>query len=268
MPAWSAALKRYAWAFLPLLGLGVVVGKQAVNVLEALGKEVLKRRADASVQLAAALAEDALVGRLLDEGVLEDVLELRVAGTLEHEFARLQTGERLVKSAVCLGHGREHTIEERTADDRGQAQDLLEVLVEAVDARHDHADQGVGQRDGCRPLGHAIAARGAVAHEAAEVDETAHDLLDEEGVALRFGEDEVTESGREIVEVDQVAHEGRALLRREWLQRDIRRAGLVVAGRELLQASERRVRLGPRYAAHHQWKFFDERQEVLQQGRR
>ena len=176
------------------------------------------------MQLAAALLQDALVGRLLNEGVLEDVLELGVAGALEHQLARLKAVEALVEFALRLRDRGQETVEEAAPDHRCQAQDLLEVLVEAVDARHDHPDQRVGQADGCRPLGDAIAARRAVAHEAAEIDEAAHDLLDEEGVALGLGEDEVAQPGREVIEADQVVDERLALCGRERLQRDLRRA--------------------------------------------
>ena len=79
--------------FLPVLGLGVVVGEQAVEILEAVSEERLDRGGHLAVQVAATLQEDALVGGLLHEGVLEDVLKFGIAGLLEHQFASLEGGE-------------------------------------------------------------------------------------------------------------------------------------------------------------------------------
>ena len=115
LPAWSPALKRYSWAFSQSSACRVVVGEEAVELLQTVGEEHFDRGRHLAVQLSAALQQDALVGRLLDQGVLEDVLELGVAGLLAHELARLKIGEVLVELPLRLGDGGQHPVEEAAA---------------------------------------------------------------------------------------------------------------------------------------------------------
>ena len=91
------------------------------------------------MELAPTGKQDALVRRLLDQGVLEDVLELGFASPLQYEVAGLQAGETVVEGPFGLSQGGEQAIEEAAADDRGQSENLLQLGVKAVDARHDHA---------------------------------------------------------------------------------------------------------------------------------
>ena len=49
--------------------------------------------------------QDALVGSLLDQGVLEDVLEFRVAGFFADELPSLEIGQALVELPVGFGDG-------------------------------------------------------------------------------------------------------------------------------------------------------------------
>ena len=69
-------LEEVLLSLLPEFRTGIMIGKDARELLEPVGEEGFYGGSDFSVKLVAFLQEDALVGRLLDEGVLEDVLEL------------------------------------------------------------------------------------------------------------------------------------------------------------------------------------------------
>ena len=70
------------------------------------------------MELSAGLKEDALVGRLLHQGVLEDVLEFGGAGPLPDELSFFEAGEVPVKCPFRFGHAVEHPVEEAPPDDR------------------------------------------------------------------------------------------------------------------------------------------------------
>ena len=72
-----ACLEEVLLGLLPEFRPGIMIGKDARELLEPVGEEGFYGGSDFSVKLMAFFQEDALVGRLLDEGVLEDVFELR-----------------------------------------------------------------------------------------------------------------------------------------------------------------------------------------------
>ena len=70
---------------------------------------------------------------------LKTYSSLGFASPLQDEVAGLQAGKTVVEGLVGLGEGGEQAIVEAAADDRGQSENLLQLGVKAVDARHDHA---------------------------------------------------------------------------------------------------------------------------------
>ena len=71
-----ASFEEIVLRLLPHFGLGVVMGKHAVELIETVREELLDALGYALMELASALDQDTRVRRLLDERVGEYVLEL------------------------------------------------------------------------------------------------------------------------------------------------------------------------------------------------
>ena len=188
-----AALPRVAQRARPQLAVQRVVGQPLDVLLETVGIEPLEGRHDASVQRAPLLGIDAAVGHVVGEGVLEGVLDLG-----ERSASRRGTrppaggGDRRASaSSRPAGDGAEHRERHVLADDGGDLEQRAETLVEAMRAGEDDLLHGVGHR-------HAVQAGGethgpvAGAADRAHLLERAHQLLDEERIALRLVEHEAS----------------------------------------------------------------------------
>ena len=88
------------------------------------------------MQLLAPLLEDRVVGNLLRERVLEDILDVRDRRLLVDEFTKLQIGEeafellfRVARDASC------ETEDELAAEDGKSLQERLLVVTQPIDTR-------------------------------------------------------------------------------------------------------------------------------------
>ena len=73
-----SCLEEVLLRLLPEFGPGVMIGKDARELLEPVGEERFYCSSDLAMELMTFLQQDALVCRLMDQGMLEDVLELGV----------------------------------------------------------------------------------------------------------------------------------------------------------------------------------------------
>ena len=108
----------------------------------------LDRLGDAAVDGAAALGQDAAVGRFLHQRVLEDVFQLGQLLPQADQLGVLELRQAAVHGVAGLGNRLQDAQEEAAADHRGELQHTLHAFLEPVDARHDHALDGVGKRQG------------------------------------------------------------------------------------------------------------------------
>jgi len=170
--------------FVPHLAPQRVMG-QTLDVLgEALGMQALHGVDDAGMQVTATLVQQAAVGDLLGERVLERVFGIGEQTALVQEFGGGETPQhaRNVRLAE-IGHRAEQLERHVFAHDGSGLQETLLVRRQPVDASgQDRLDRG-GHRDGLERLGQAIGP--ALAGERARLDERADGLLEEQRVALR-----------------------------------------------------------------------------------
>ena len=126
---------------------GVVVGEHLVELLQPVGIELFYGPADLPVDLLSPGEEEAVVGHLLGEGVLEDILELGEEPLLVDELQALEVEEVGLQLFLHLRDGLEDTEGELPADDGGDVHDPFQALVEAVDTGGDDPLDGVGDLD-------------------------------------------------------------------------------------------------------------------------
>jgi hypothetical protein len=103
------------------------------------------------MQGAAPLAQQAVVGHVLDDRVLEDVGGLRQEALLVDELERLQLAQHRVH---LLAHARDpaqRADQELSPDDRGELHRPLALLAEPVEAGHDDVVDGAGDAPRRRP---------------------------------------------------------------------------------------------------------------------
>ena len=113
-----AGLAEVLEGLVPALAAQEVAAEDALELAEPAGVELLHRLADAGMELAALRREEALVGDLLGQRVLEDVLELRGAAELPDELLPLEVGE-VGLEALGIGQSLEDAVGEDPPDDRG-----------------------------------------------------------------------------------------------------------------------------------------------------
>ena len=165
---------------LPQLPAQGVVGQPLDLLGEALGREPLDGLDDAGVQGAPPLLEQALVGHLVGERVLERVLEVGEEARLVEELGGLEVREpargarpparRRWPGAAANGHV--------LADDRGGLEQALVLGRQAVDARgQDRLHRG---RDLDRSTGLRQPVGAALADQRPGLDQRPHALLEEE----------------------------------------------------------------------------------------
>ncbi len=191
---------------LPVASVLEMVGELLRVVGEAVGVDLLDGEPHRAVQLPASLLEQALVGHVLDEGVLEDVGRLGRQRELVDDLELLELGQELGEPLGEPGHPLEEPAEELTPDDRRELHGPLAVLAEPVQARHDDALDGVGHVQGARAFRDPIAI--ALAPQDPEVEQGLGDLLDEQGHAVRLLQQGRAEGGRQLGRPEQVPGHG------------------------------------------------------------
>ncbi len=128
------------------------------------------------------------VGHLLGERMLERVLELLSTSADADDVRRLERQECPVEGAIRCGHPSEDAVEELPPDDGCFAHDALLVLGEAIDAGGEDSSNSGGDRFAERAPQFP---RPLATVERSSLEEAARQLLDEEGVAICAGDDEV-----------------------------------------------------------------------------
>src|SRR3990172_666671 len=121
-----------------------VVGQPFHMLDQAVGKESLNRLDDPRVEGPAPLLEQAPVGHLVGEGVLEGVLEVGKEARLVEELARLEMAETPAKLLLRkLGDHLEEGKRYILAHDRGSLEQPLVLGRQAIDpGRKDRLDRG------------------------------------------------------------------------------------------------------------------------------
>ena len=141
--------------------------------------------------------QQGVVGHVLDEGVLEHIRQFGEETPLVDQFKRLEFLERGLGVGPQLGQAVEETTREFASDDRGELEEPLRGVGEAVDAGHndvldgvrnDHLLDGPGQDRLLSGL-----ANGPY------VLQRFHDLLHKEGIPLRALGDQALECCRETL---------------------------------------------------------------------
>ena len=176
-----------------------VVGEQRERVVGRVGAALEPDRRLA-MQAPPLAADDRAVDGLLDQDVLEAKLGLRPAAALAQQVEPLQLAERLAQLLLAAGDAGEQREAEVAAEHRRRGQRLAALGGEAVDAREDHlldrrrhVDRDV--------VVEAPAGRGQL--QRAGVDERAHELLEEERVALGLREQPPLEVGGQRALADE-----------------------------------------------------------------
>src|SRR5262249_61640057 len=103
---------------------------------EPIGIELFDRAADRAMQLLPALDEQALVGDVLNDGVLEDVSWLRQEPLLVDDLEGFQLLKESLQFARAPCDPFQQATEELATDHRGELHGPLAVLAEPVPARH------------------------------------------------------------------------------------------------------------------------------------
>ena len=261
-----ARLEQVVLRSFPALGAGEVIREHAVELLEACCEEPLDRLAGEGVQLPSALQQDALVGRVVDQRVLEDVLELGRARALTDEVEVPELGERDIEGLRFLREGAEQAVEERAADDRGELEHALDVVVEPIDVRDEQPLHGVRDRDPVEGIRRTPLATLLVEHDRAEIEEHADDLFDEEGIALCLFDYDRIHVRRDPTGGQQVARELFAVRTSERGEAHFDESRRVIAPGPLSQSRDRAFAVvrAARDADTEPLRL-DERQQVLEQ---
>ena len=145
-------------------------------------------------------ADDRAVDGLLDQDVLEAKLGLRPAAALPQQVEPLQLAQRLAQLLLAAADAREQREREVAAEHGGCGQRLAALGGQPVDAREDHL------LDGRRHVDRDVVVEAPARVRAVErgsVDERAHELLEEERVALGLREQPPLEAVRERALADE-----------------------------------------------------------------
>ena len=144
----------YSIGLVLVLAPSVVVREDRRMLLQAVGVEVLDGPADRPVQVFPALRQQALVGHVLGDGVLEDVFELgEEACFVDHARACVSVSRWCWTSARRLGDPREQAKAELASDDGRGLDRPLDRLLQAIDPRaNDVLDGGRELRLSATPV--------------------------------------------------------------------------------------------------------------------
>ena len=139
---------------------------------------------DASMQHSPPLVQQATVGHLVRQGMLEGVFQLGEEARLVQELRSLEVGEVAVQLGVWqVGNGGQEGTRHLRANNRGGLQQALGLGWQPVDAGRQHGLHGRRHLDAVQRLRQAIGA--SLTHQPAGLDQRAHALFQEKGIASR-----------------------------------------------------------------------------------
>ena len=139
---------------------------------------------DAGMQRPPPLLEEAAVGHLMRQGMLEGILQLREEARLVQELCSLELSEVAVQVGVWqVGNGSQKGIRYLCANDRSGLQQALGLGREPVDAGREHGLHARWHLDTLQRLRQAIGA--CLTHQYASLYQRAHALFQEKGIASR-----------------------------------------------------------------------------------
>ena len=190
-----------------------MVGEPVDVLAEAVAALRLQRLHDPGVELAPPLLQEALVGHLIGQRVLEGVFQLGEEARLVEELGRLQEGES--PPQVRLGHvgdGLEKRKRHFRPDHRRGLEQPLFVRWQPIDTGRQHGLHRGRDLDRRERLDLSIGP--ALADQHLRLDQRADALLEEEGIPLRALDQEPAQRLQAgIVAQERVQQLGRALVR-------------------------------------------------------
>jgi hypothetical protein len=175
------------------VGAALIMMSQLVQTIVQLrGEDRLQGESRPLVQELAALYQDQVVGDLLRQCVLENVLDIAGGRLLVDKLRQLKVGEHPLQVVVPFGCHLSHQAErELPAQNRERLQQILLFRRQAIDACGKDRLHGGRYFQLAERLGQSGR---AVAHEGAFVEEHLHRLFHEEWVAFGALDDEAFES--------------------------------------------------------------------------
>ncbi len=159
------------------------------------------------MQPAPFLAQDALVGCLLGQGVLEDVLQFGNLLLLLYQFHALQLGQFLRQIVVFFKHGAQDPVQKGAADNRRPAHHPFELLIQPVDTSQDQGLDSIRYRHSLNSPRGPPAAAGRILFYGAGLDQVAYNLFQEKGVAIGLIDHHLPHVGRQAVNIQQIVHQ-------------------------------------------------------------
>ncbi len=205
-----------------------MVGEHGVEAGDVVREQQLHGFAHFVVQVLAGGEQDGFVGDLLGQGVLEGVLALS-ARARDHEPGLLQVRQDLIQS-VLLEHLGEDWQVEGAADHRRRLKDVAPGRIQRVDPGHDHFLDRPRDHDRLDPLGRHEFALAYL--QGPLVDQRAHDLFGEEGVAPRLLLDGSTDVLRDVAASEEVVDQAARVVFVEGRDFDLRVARRVSFSRQ------------------------------------
>ena len=219
-----ARLDQVLASFRPLTRVRELKGEHAEEVVETVRVLPLDRRRDQSMEVTALLQEDGLIGDVVYQRVLEDVLEFRHASALPNEAGGVELAEGLIDGTQVRENGAQESISKAAADHRGHPQYLARIVLESVDAGTDQAAERVGNCHLMELFRRAPAPLRLIPLHCADIDEHRDELLDEERIPIGLPEDQGTQIGCELGRAEHArGHLGRVVLIK-WFERDLHEA--------------------------------------------
>ncbi len=181
--------------------LAVVECQRLGHLFEATGKLFLDRRRGTGMETRSLGLEESVVGDILGERMLEEVLEVGLVRSLADEVGALEIRQGRIE---LIGRGRhlpDDVVEELPSDDRCFLEHAPPAGLETIDPGRDHA------ADRRRHICVDEAARDAPAavgfDECARLDQRVDDLLEVEGIAVGTRGQEVDQLLRRRVRVEE-----------------------------------------------------------------
>jgi hypothetical protein len=172
-------------------------------------EDVFEMAGDARVERLPFLAQNACVGRLLGQRMLEGVLPLGTARPLADQLRPQEVGQRTIQVARRAANRRHGPVLEQAADNRGVLEDRLGGPRQPVNARREDPAEGGGDGPLFRVLTNDPPL--ALAAEDALLDERPNDLFQKERVAFGAREDRLPNRVGQIRDAQQVLGEAPAI---------------------------------------------------------
>lgn len=181
-------------------GLGVVVGQGLGHLAQATHELLLDGCRRPTVQLDPLLLEQTLIGHVLGEGVLEEVLEFGVR-PLPDQVGVLEVGQARVERGSDGGDPLYHLVEELSSHHRRLPKHPSPGGVQPIDPGRDHPPDRRGHLGTLQLAGDSPAV--VVAAQSAGLDQGVDDLLDEERIPVGAGDDEADQLARGVVDLQE-----------------------------------------------------------------